>query len=170
MKCSLIVAMDAQNGIGKNNDLMWHLPADMHFFKEKTTGQVVILGRKNYESIPERFRPLPNRLNIVISRNKQYNCPGAERTNSLTEAIIRGQEMRPDKKIFIIGGGEIYKWALDENHINEMFITHVDHTFEADTFFPTFDESAWESEIIEEKKADEKNPFAFKIVRYWKKN
>ena len=95
MKCSLIVAVDEQGGIGKNNDLMWYLPADMKFFKETTSGHVVILGRKNYESIPERFRPLPNRLNIVISRNTNYETNGAELVQSLDAALNLGRELQP---------------------------------------------------------------------------
>ena len=77
MKTSLIVAMDLDRGIGKNNDLMWHLPNDMKFFKETTSGHVVVMGRKNYESIPERFRPLPNRENVVLTRNANFE-EGAE--------------------------------------------------------------------------------------------
>lgn len=168
MKCSLIVAVDNQNGIGKDNDLMWHLPADMQFFKETTSGQVVILGRKNYESIPQRFRPLPNRVNIVISRNLEYDCGGAILTNSLADAIRIGAESSPHSKLFIIGGGEIYKWALEEDLVNEMYITHVDHAFSADTFFPSFSSEEWQSEIIREHSVDEKNSFAFIIKRYWK--
>ncbi len=168
MKCSLIVAVDEQFGIGKDNDLMWHLPEDMLFFKNTTLNQVVILGRKNYESIPSRFRPLPKRLNIVISRNIKYPCPGALLTTDLFEAIRLGQIEKPGAKCYIIGGGEIYNWALKEDVINEMFITHVHHTFKADTFFPTFDIKKWSSEVITEKKADEKNSFAFTIIRYWK--
>ena len=76
MKVALIVAVDQQFGIGKNNDLMWHLPADMKFFKETTMGHIVVTGRKNYDSIPERFRPLPNRENAVLTRNTEYHAPG----------------------------------------------------------------------------------------------
>lgn len=168
MKCSLIVAVDEQGGIGKNNDLMWHLPADMKFFKETTTGGVVILGRKNYESIPERFRPLPNRMNIVISRNNNYTCPGAHLTHSLSDAIALGYDQQPDSKVYIIGGGEIYRWALAEDCVNELLITHVHHTFEADTFFPLDVLSEWNSEEITRHEVDEKHKYAFTIKRYWK--
>ena len=168
MQCSLIVAVDQQGGIGKNNDLMWSLPADMKFFKETTTGGVVILGRKNYESIPERFRPLPNRLNIVISRNNAYECPGAELVHSLSDAIELGAKLQPDAKQFIIGGGEIYRWALTDDLVNEMFITHVDHTFDADTFFPLDAMEGWNAETIAQHEVDEKHAYAFTIKRYWK--
>jgi len=77
MKVSLIVAIDLEGGIGKNNDLMWHLPSDMKFFKETTKNQIVVMGRKNFDSIPEKYRPLPNRLNVILTRNKNFtadNC------------------------------------------------------------------------------------------------
>ena len=76
MRIAIIVAVDAKNGIGKNNDLMWHLPDDMKFFKEKTSENIVVMGRKNHESIPEKFRPLPNRENVVLTRNKKFKAEG----------------------------------------------------------------------------------------------
>ena len=168
MKCSLIVAVDEQGGIGKNNDLMWYLPADMKFFKETTSGHVVILGRKNYESIPERFRPLPNRLNIVISRNTNYETNGAELVQSLDAALNLGRELQPESTQFIIGGGEIYKWSLDENRVDEMYVTHVHHVFDADTFFPMDSLNEWQSEEILRYEKDEKNQYSFTIKRYWR--
>ncbi len=168
MFCTLIVAVDEKGGIGMDNDLMWHLPTDMKFFKETTNGQVVILGRKNYESIPERFRPLPNRLNIVISRNDTYDTKGAVLVNSLPKAIESAYKLQPDKKVFIIGGGEIYRWALEENYINEMIITHVHHQFDADTFFPLESTKGWKEEVISDHPEDENNCYSFTIKRYWK--
>lgn len=168
MKVALIVAIDRERGIGKNNDLMWHLPADMKFFKETTTGHVVITGRKNYDSIPERFRPLPNRENAVLTRNTSYEAPGALLFHSL-DACLDHYRSETERTIFIIGGGQIYREALESNVVQEMYITHVDGTFGADTFFPKIDEQAWSIETILTHAKDEKNPYGFEICRYVKR-
>lgn len=168
MRVALIVAMDLDRGIGKNNDLMWHLPADMRFFKETTSGQVVVLGRKNYESIPERFRPLPNRENAVLTRNQSFEAPGCEVFHSL-EACLKHYSTETERTIFIIGGGEIYKQALELNVIDEMYITHVEKHYDADTFFPEVDWSRWDKELIFKQEVDEKNEAGFKVYRYFLK-
>ena len=111
MKVALIVAIDAERGIGKNNDLMWHLPNDMKFFKETTQNQIVVMGRKNYDSIPEKYRPLPNRLNVVLTRNEDFQAPDCEVFTSL-EACFEHFKNETERTVFIIGGGEIYKMAL----------------------------------------------------------
>ena len=165
MKISLIVAMDREGGIEKNNDLMWHLPADMRFFRETTTGNIVVLGRKNYESIPERFRPLPNRENAVLTRNTSYAAPGCLLFHSLEECLEHYKN-ETDRTVFIIGGGEIYKQAL--NVVSEMYITHVDKSYDADTFFPQLNESEWKKEEVCQHPADEKHEAGFKIVKYTK--
>ena len=136
MKVSLIVAVDAESGIGKDNDLMWHLPEDMKFFKDKTSGQIVVMGRKNYESIPKRFRPLPNRDNVVLTKNKDFEAEGCKVFNSLNECLI-DYENEEERTVFIIGGGEIYRLALEEGVVDEMFITHINKAYGADTFFPS---------------------------------
>jgi dihydrofolate reductase len=168
MKVSLIVAMDTKRGIGKNNDLMWHLPADMNFFKETTKNQIVVMGRKNYDSIPKKFRPLPNRLNVVLTRNKDFKADDCLVFNSLNDCL-HYFEKELERKIFIIGGGEIYKMILDSNYLNEMFITYIDGVFDADTFFPNFNENEWTSEMIDEQPRDEKHSNAFKIIHYYRK-
>lgn len=168
MKISLIVAMDAERGIGRNNDLMWHLPADMKFFRETTSGHVVVMGRKNYESIPERFRPLPNRENAVLSRNSGFDAPGCVVFTSLGDCIAR-YAAENCEKLFIIGGGQIYREALESGIVEEMFITHVDGTFGADTFFPEFDAADWEKQRIGSHAADEKHVCAFEMFRYTRK-
>ncbi|MGB1517746.1 MAG: dihydrofolate reductase [Crocinitomicaceae bacterium] len=104
MKVSLIVAVDAESGIGKDNDLMWHLPKDMKFFKDKTSGQIVVMGRKNYESIPKRFRPLPKRENVVLTKNKDFEAEGCKVFHSLNECLI-AYENEEERTVFIIGGG-----------------------------------------------------------------
>lgn len=165
MKTALIVAMDNERGIGKNNDLMWHLPADMKFFKETTSGHIVVTGRKNYDSIPERFRPLPNRENAVLTRNPDYDAPGAVVFASLDECLKR-YENETERTVFIIGGGQIYKEAMDSGVVDELFITHVNHVYGADTFFPVFDEAEWKSEIVFEQEKDEKHEVSFEVKKY----
>lgn len=167
MKVSLIVAMDRERGIGKNNDLMWHLPADMKFFKETTTGHIVVMGRKNYESIPERFRPLPNRENAVLSRAENYRAEGCAVFSSL-EACLNHYGNETDRTVFIIGGGQIYQEALKSNVVTEMYITHVDHRYNADTFFPEINESEWQSEMVFAHDSDEKNAVGFEVRKYTK--
>jgi dihydrofolate reductase len=168
MKVSLIVAMDAKRGIGKNNDLMWHLPADMNFFKETTKNQIVVMGRRNYDSIPEKYRPLPNRLNVILSRNIEFQAENCLVFNSLKDCLTHF-ENENERKVFIIGGGEIYKMALDANCLDEMFITDVDGVFDADTFFPEFDEIEWKVEVLSEQKIDEKHSHGFIIKKYTRK-
>lgn len=165
-KVSLIVAMDRENGIGKNNDLMWHLPADMKFFRETTTGHIVVMGRKNYDSIPERFRPLPNRENAVLTRSFDFQAEGCTVFNSLEDCLAHYKN-ETERTVFIIGGGQIYKEALELGVIDEMFITHVDHVFGADTFFPEMDSSKWKIETVFSQEIDEKNKFGFVTKRYF---
>lgn len=168
MKVSLIVATDLEKGIGKNNDLLWNLPADMQFFKNTTAGQIVIMGRKNHDSIPHKYRPLPNRLNVIITRNLDYKVENCLVFHNLKDCLAHFKD-ETERAIFIIGGGQIYKAALDQNLVDEMFITTVNHTFEADTFFPEFNANEWNSEIIMTKEKDDRNPFDFVVKRYNKK-
>jgi len=169
MKVSLIVAMDLERGIGKNNDLMWHLPADMKFFRETTAGHIVIMGRKNYESIPEKFRPLPNRENVVLSRNTDFNAEGCIVFNSLGDCLEHYKN-ETERTVFIIGGGQIYKEALESDVVDEMYITEVNHTFNADTFFPEINSGSWKQETVMEHEADEKNPYPFTVHHYKKRS
>ncbi|MDD2982889.1 MAG: dihydrofolate reductase [Crocinitomicaceae bacterium] len=168
MKVSLIVAMDLEKGIGKNNDLMWHLPADMLFFKETTLNHIVVMGRKNFESIPEKFRPLPNRENAVLTRNTDFIAPNCFVFNSM-EVCLKQYENETERTVFIIGGGQIYQEALENNWVEEMFITYVDHTFGADTFFPSLDFSLWNEEVVRSHTADSKNAYNFTVKKYTKK-
>ena len=108
MKVSLIVAMDRNRGIGRDNDLMWHLPNDMRFFKETTENQIVVMGRKNYDSIPEKYRPLPKRENVILTRNMAFQAKDCQVFNSLSNAISNFAEGN-ERKVFIIGGGEIFR-------------------------------------------------------------
>tara|TARA_R110000737_G_scaffold109050_2_gene141948 strand:+ start:8723 stop:9229 length:507 start_codon:yes stop_codon:yes gene_type:complete len=165
MKVALIVAMDLERGIGKNNDLMWHLPADMKFFKETTVGHIVVMGRKNWDSIPLRYRPLSDRENVILTRNKTFNAEDAIVLHNLNEVWEKYQN-EEEKTIFIIGGGEIYKQALESNLITEMYITHVNKSYDAETFFPEFDLSQWKVEVIQMHEKDAKHETEFQVNKY----
>ncbi|MDG1331078.1 MAG: dihydrofolate reductase [Crocinitomicaceae bacterium] len=168
MKTSLIVAMDTDRGIGKNNDLMWHLPNDMRFFKETTAGHVVVMGRKNYESIPEKYRPLPNRENVVLTRNESYVADDCNIFHSLEECL-NYYKSEEERTIFIIGGGEIYRQALELDAVEEMYISHINHSYGADTFFPEFDLKKWAVESILEQPKDDRHKASFSVMHYTKK-
>jgi len=163
---SIIVAMSTNRGIGKNNDLMWHLPEDMKFFKEKTFGHPVIMGRKNYESIPEKFRPFKNRLNIVISRQDNYRAPDCILVQNIIKAIEVAQQDEQDE-IFVIGGGQVYRESLELGKVDRMYITQVEAVFdEAEVFFPEFDESLWNRKELFRKEKDEKHQYSFVVYEY----
>lgn len=120
---AIVVAHSRNRVIGRDGDLPWHLPADLRRFRELTTGGTVVMGRKTYESIPERFRPLPNRRNVVVSRN---GCDAPEVCRSVDEAI--------DGDCFVIGGGQVYAQALP--HADRVYATEIDAHVEGDAFFP----------------------------------
>jgi dihydrofolate reductase len=164
MKIIIIVAVAENNAIGKDNRLLWRLPDDMKFFKEKTEGHCVVTGRRNYESIPEKFRPLPGRTNIVVTRQKDYAAPGAIVVESI-EAAISLAKSRGEDELFIIGGGEIYAQCM--NIADEILFTRVHHSFEADTFFPEIG-SEWKEVWSENHAADEKHAYSFTFLQYRK--
>ncbi len=163
----LIVAKASNNVIGKDNDLIWHLPAEMRFFTQSTKGHIVIMGRKNWDSIPLKYRPLSNRLNAVITRNTNFSDPDCEIFNSL-EAAIAHYSKQTDREIYIIGGAQIYAYCLDHDLIDEMFVTYIHQSFDGDAFFPEFDESKWQREMIMDYKKDEKNPHDFTVYKFHK--
>ena len=164
---SLIVAMDLERGIGRNNDLMWHLPADMHFFKETTKGHVVIMGRKNFDSIPEKYRPLPGRQNVILTRNRLFQAENCLVFHSLNDSFSHFKDEK-SRKLFIIGGGEVYRLALESDQLTEMFITTVNKVYGADTFFPEFDEKLWEKSKIGHHKVDDQHEVDFTFWHYKK--
>lgn len=165
MKIAIIVAMDKNRGIGKDNDLLWHLPSDMKFFKETTTDNIVVMGRKNYESIPEKYRPLPHRENVILTRNKDFKAPGCLVFNSFEELLAHYAD-EEDRMMFIIGGGEIYKQALDKDLVDEMYITKVEKAFDADTFFPEINLRDWRRSKIKTFTEDAKHEADFDIWKY----
>lgn len=163
MKISMIAAVAENRVIGKNNDLVWRLPDDMKFFMQKTTGHHVIMGRKNFESLPPKFSPLPNRTNIVITRQEDLFIDGAHVVNSFDDALKIARNGR-EEEAFIIGGGEIYKMGLAVADI--MYITEIKASFDGDAFYPDFDKSQWiEVERINHP-IDEKHKYEFDFVTY----
>jgi len=166
MIVSIIVAASENNVIGNNNDLIWSFPNDMNFFKQKTLNHHVIMGRKNFESIPHKFKPLPNRTNIVITRNLSYYAEGAVVVNSLSQAI---KFSRKEKQIetFVIGGGQIYDLSLKENFIDRIYLTRIHKHYQGDTFFPILGK---EWKVKEERKfySDEKHESNYTFFIYEK--
>jgi dihydrofolate reductase len=162
MIISLIVVVDEKNGIGKNNQLLCHLPADLKYFKQTTTAHHIVLGRKTYESVG---KPLPNRTNIVITRSSK-NIEGCIIKESIEDAIAFAKANN-ENELFITGGGTVYDLTLQL--ADRIYITQVHHTFDADTFFPHFDKQDWLEIKNEFHKADEKNQFDFSFIVYQRK-
>ncbi len=158
---TIIAAAGKNNELGKNNDLVWHLPDDFSRFKQLTTGHHIIMGRKTFESFP---KPLPNRIHIVISRNKSYTPEGAIVVNSLEEALHIAEN---DEQPFIIGGGEIYKLGMDVTEKIEL--TKVHGAFDADTYFPEIPLKNWQLIKEEFHQKDERHQYAFTYQTYIKK-
>ena len=162
MEVSLIVAVANNGVIGKDNDLIWHLPNDMIFFKQITTAHHVIMGRKNFESIPKKYRPLPNRTNVIITRDSDYKAEGCVVVNSIKKALEVAKQNR-DTQPFIIGGGEIYKLALEKNLVDKIYLTKVHYNFDGDTFFPELD-NEWKEVNKTVNKADEKHAYDYDFI------
>ncbi|NHM00704.1 dihydrofolate reductase [Flavobacterium difficile] len=160
---TLIAATSTNNALGKDNQLVWHLPDDFKRFKALTTGHYIILGRKTFESFP---KPLPNRTHVIITRNKNYEAPeGCIVVSSLENAI----EVCPkNEEIFIIGGGEIYKQSIDI--ADKVELTRVHTIVEADTFFPEVDPGKWKVVFEEFHPKDEKHAFDFTFLTFIKAN
>ena len=163
MKVKLIVAKAENNAIGKGNDLIWRLPADLKFFKSITIGHTLIMGRKTFESIG---RPLPGRTTIIITRDKNYKQEGCIIAHSIENAL---ELVENDDSPFIAGGATIYKQAFEMDIIDEMIITEVHEEFEADAFFPNIDLSKWEESSRDKHFTDEKNKYNYSFVTYNKK-
>lgn len=171
MKVKLIVAKGKNDVIGKDNDLIWHLPADMRFFTQTTKGHIVLMGRKNWDSIPLKYRPLSERINVVITRNKYFTNPDCVVFNSVETAINHYKNHAPtadSRDLFIIGGGQIYQYCMDNDLLDEMYVTFIDETFEGDTFFPEINEEKWDKKCIMHHPIDEKNKYVFDVYHYTK--
>lgn len=163
MTISIIVAMAENRVIGKDNTLPWKLPNDMKFFAETTKGHVVIMGRKNYESIPPKFRPLPQRTNIVITRQTDYDAPGCIVVNSLEAALAKARELN-ETECFIIGGAEIYRLALP--FTDKLYITEIHAQVDGNILFPEIDWSEWHRFASLYHGKDEKHQYDFTFVQY----
>jgi len=155
---TIIAAIAENNALGKDNQLIWHLPADLKRFKKVTSNHHVIMGRKTYESLG---KPLPNRTNIIITRNANFKANGCVIVNSLQEAIEAAFD---DENPFILGGAEIYKQAIEI--ADKLDLTFVHHQFEADAFFPKIDTTIWKETSREYFKADEKNKYDYSFVTF----
>lgn len=155
---TLIAAAAENNALGKDKDLVWHLPDDFKRFKNLTTGHHIIMGRKTFESFPE---PLPNRTHIVISRQKDYKPEGAIVVHTLEKAL---EIAKDDPQPFVIGGGEIYKLSMDK--ADKIELTRVHGTFEADTFFPEIDQDEWNLVSSSFHDKDERHDYSFTYFTY----
>ena len=165
---TIVVAIAKNHAIGKDNDLLWRLPGDLKFFKETTKGHHLIMGRKTYESLG---KPLPLRTTIVITRNDNFSLPEGHHVVKSLEGAISLAEEKGLKEVMILGGGQIYQQALEENRVDQMIITEVQATFkEADTFFPEFDKNIWKETNRIKNQPDEKNAYAYDFVTYRKIN
>ncbi|MCW5899328.1 MAG: dihydrofolate reductase [Flavobacteriales bacterium] len=137
------IAAVADNGtIGIDGDLPWHLPDDLKYFQQVTRGHHVITGRKNYESIPLKYRPLKDRVNIVVTRNPDYDAPGAVVTGSLDEALEHARQA-DEREVFLIGGGQIYHEAMRRGLVQRLYLTLVHADIAGDTHFPVIDPADW---------------------------
>ena len=160
---SHVVAVSTNNGIGKNGQLLWHLPNDLKFFKNTTWGMPVIMGRKTFESVN---KPLPGRINIVITSNEDWKAEGVVKAGNLEEAFQKAEETNCNEW-FVIGGGEIYKQTIDKT--DKIYMTRVHAELNADTFYPVIDESKW---ILTEQKhfaGDDKHAFPYSFETWIKR-
>lgn len=184
MTISLIAAVANNGVIGKNNSLPWHLPADMKYFRDITMGHCVIMGRKNYDSIPLKYRPLEGRINIVITRQKNFTAPQCIVVHSIKEALEEAKQNLVPKgrntitpfragaqEVFIIGGAEIYRQTI--TLADKLYITHIHYAFEGDAFFPKIDlprqrrgAGRWRQTMRTDIQPDEKNKYPFSFCVY----
>jgi len=155
---TIIAAVAENNALGKDNQLIWHLPTDLKRFKQVTLNHHIIMGRKTFESLG---KPLPNRTTIIISRNKNYNATGCIIVNSLKKAI---EASANDKTPYILGGAEIYKQAIEI--ADKLDITFIHHKFDADAFFPVIDNNIWKETSRKDFKADKTNKYDFSFVTF----
>jgi len=155
---SIIVAMAKNRVIGKNNQMPWHLPADLAHFKKVTLGKPIIMGRKTFESIG---RPLPGRKNIIISRNSKYKVEGCESVTSIEDALLL---VKDEEEIFIIGGGRLYAELI--SFADKLYLTFIDLDVDGDTKFPEFEQLNLQEIKREKHLKDEKNPYNYEFVDF----
>ena len=155
MTVTIVVAISENYAIGKNNQLLWHMPADLKHFKQITSGHTVIMGRKTYDSVG---KPLPNRRNIIITR-QEITIPGCEVVKSVDDAL---ELCTNEEEVFIVGGAEIYKLAMPKTA--RIYLTIIHHSFEADTLFPEIDYMEWKEVSREDHPADEKHKYSYSFI------
>jgi dihydrofolate reductase len=161
MRISLIAAMGSNRAIGVDNRLPWRLPADQRYFKAKTMGHTLIMGRRTFDSIGQRA--LPGRPTIVVTRQPGYVAPGVEVAYSLDEALAKAQ----GDEVFVAGGEAIFREALPRAH--RLYLTRIEQDFPGDTFFPGFDETAWRLIERERHEPTKETPFAYSF-EIWEKD
>lgn len=170
MQFSIIAAIDAKRGLGKAGKLAWDLRADMQHFKAVTVAasgakqNAVIMGRTTWESLPERFRPLPQRLNVVLSRNQAMALPeGVLLANSLDEAL-QTLEHKEVGEVFVIGGASVYAEAVKHPQCKTVYLTEIEHTYDCDTFFPELPTKEWQQ--VAKSEPAEEGGIHFRFVTY----
>ena len=161
---SIIVAISQENAIGKNGQLLCHLPSDLQHFKQITSGKTVVMGERTFFSLPKH--PLPNRKNIVLTDVPNKTFEGAQRVYSIEEIVDLFS--KTDEEIFIIGGGMVYRQMMP--FADKLYITHIHHSWQdADTFFPEIDSNIWTLTQSETMPADDKNPYDYSFAEYIRK-
>ena len=160
MIISQIVAVSLNNVIGKDNGLPWHMPTDMAYFKNKTWGHHIVTGRRNYEA---EGKALPARVNIILTRNPDFKISDGIVVHKL-EAAIEIAERSEEDELFIVGGAEIYKLAMQVTE--RVYLTRIHAEVEGDTFYPELDMTVWKQVSIDQRKADEKNPYDYDFIIY----
>lgn len=160
---SIIVAIAKHNAIGRNNNLLCHVPGDLKRFKQITTGHAIIMGRKTYDSLPRK--PLPGRANIVITHNRRFSAPGCSVVHSLNEALALCPK---DQESFVIGGHAIFNMFLP--YTNKLYITHIYQSFEADVFFPDIDFGRWSVTSEEKIQKHDDCYFDYSFTNYIRRN
>ncbi len=163
MIITLLVAAAENNAIGKNNQLLWHLPNDLKFFKNTTWGMPVIMGRKTFQAVN---KPLPGRFNIVITRQEDWKAEGTIAAADLNDAHKKAAATNCNE-IFIIGGGEIYKQSMEI--ADKIYMTRVHATLDGDTFFPAIDEDKWQLTANQDFAVDEKHKYAYSFQTWERK-
>ena len=156
MRLSIVVAMDDNRLIGNNNQLPWHLPADLAYFKKLTTGKSILMGRKTYDSIG---RPLPNRRNIVITHNSKISISGCEVVSSVEKALILTKD---EDEVMVIGGASLCEQLLPQ--VNRLYITKIDGEFEGDIYFPKYDDLNWHQVSCESHPKDIANAYSHHFI------
>ncbi|MHC2993313.1 dihydrofolate reductase [Pontibacter sp. HJ8] len=160
---AIVVAIADNHVIGKDNQLIWHLPADLRHFKQKTMGHPMIMGRKTFDSIG---KPLPGRTTIIVTRQQNFEAAGCLVAHTVQEAIDMGRELDTEQ-VSIVGGAEIYKQAMP--FVDTLYLTRVHHTFEGDTYFPELPEKEWQQISAEHHESDEKNRYSYSFIELRRK-